>query len=213
MPIRKVDTHLHEKLVDPYFKELYELEQQKLAILKQIISYRIKHKLTQEKLAKKAGVTQQHISKIENGEFSSIVTLEKILLFIGFTVKITVVPLKTKTKNSILRACSQNKLQTAQFVRSQCREQLSLAIIAVTVKVYKVNPEVLFNAVKKPLLGKKTAVYLLKRYSGLTNQEIGAMFGISYQAVSKINKDMQRIIEEEKGIKKDIDMIMSHFKG
>ena len=113
MPIRKVDTHLHEKLVDPYFKELYELEQQKLAILKQIISYRIKHKLTQEKLAKKAGVTQQHISKIENGEFSSIVTLEKILLFIGFTVKITVVPLKTKTKNSILRACSQNKLQTA----------------------------------------------------------------------------------------------------
>ena len=54
------------------------------------------------------------------------------------------------------------------------------AIISVTAKVYKVKPEVLFKAVKKPLLGKKTAVYLLKRYSGLTNQEIGAMFGISY---------------------------------
>jgi len=87
------------------------------------------------------------------------------------------------------------------------------AIISAVAKVYKVKPGILFKAVKKPLVAKKTAVYLLKRYSGLTNQEIGAMFGISYSAVSKINKDMQRIVEEERGIKKDIDIIMSHFKG
>ncbi|MCK5494619.1 MAG: helix-turn-helix transcriptional regulator [Candidatus Omnitrophica bacterium] len=113
MPIKKVDTHLNEKLKDPYFRELYELEQQKLAILKQIIKYRIRHKLTQGKLAEKAGVTQQHISKIENGEFSNIITLEKILLFIGFTVKIKVVPLKDKLRDNILKACPKNKLQTA----------------------------------------------------------------------------------------------------
>jgi DNA-binding XRE family transcriptional regulator len=93
MKTEKVEEHLREKLKDPYFKELHELEEQKLAIVKPIIEYRIKHKLNQGDLAKIAGVTQQHISKIENGEFSNIATLERVLLFIGFTVKLEVIPL------------------------------------------------------------------------------------------------------------------------
>ena len=102
MRVERVDEHLKEKLKDPYFKELYELEEQKLAIVKRIIDYRIKHKMTQEQLAKMARVTQQHISKIENGEFSSIATLEKVLLFIGYTVKFEVVPLEKKVRAQIL---------------------------------------------------------------------------------------------------------------
>jgi len=94
MKIERVDEHLKEKLKDPYFRELYELEEQKLRIVKNIINYRIKNDLTQTDLAKKIGVTQQHISKIENGEFSSIATLEKVLLFIGYTVKIQATPLR-----------------------------------------------------------------------------------------------------------------------
>lgn len=104
--MREVDKHLEEKLKDPYFKELYELEEQKLNIVKRIVDYRIKHNLTQGQLAKKAGVSQQHISKIENGEFSNIATLEKILLFIGFKVKIEVVPLHKRIKEQILKARS-----------------------------------------------------------------------------------------------------------
>lgn len=84
MRLQKVNKHLKEKLKDPYFKELYELEEQKLKIVKRIIEYRVKNKLSQKQLADKVGVTQQHISKIENGEFSSISTLEKVLLFIGY---------------------------------------------------------------------------------------------------------------------------------
>lgn len=95
----RVKEHLKEKLKDPYFKELYELEEQKLSIVKQIINYRIKNKLTQKQLAEKAGITQQHISKIENGEFSSIMTLEKVLLMIGLTVKIKTVPVSQKVRN------------------------------------------------------------------------------------------------------------------
>ena len=101
---KKVDDHLKEELKDPYFKELWELEEQKLKIVKPIIAYRIKHKLTQGQLAKIIGVTQQHISNIENGEFSSIITLEKVLLHIGFTVKIKAVPLTTKARNHIKKA-------------------------------------------------------------------------------------------------------------
>jgi transcriptional regulator with XRE-family HTH domain len=104
--MREVDKHLEKKLKDPYFRELYELEEQKLDIVKRIVDYRIKHNLTQGQLAKKAGVSQQHISKIENGEFSNIATLEKILLFIGFKVRIEVVPLHKRIKEQILKARS-----------------------------------------------------------------------------------------------------------
>ena len=100
--LKKVDTHLKKKLKDPYFKELYELEKQKLKIAKKIIEYRIKHNLTQSQLAKRIGITQQHLSKIENGEFSNILTLEKVLLFIGYKVKITAVPLPTKIIKRVL---------------------------------------------------------------------------------------------------------------
>ena len=99
-----VNEHLQEKLKNPYFKELYELEQQKYDIVKKIIAYRIKNKITQSDLAKEAGVSQQHISKIENGEFSSITTLEKVLLHIGMTVRIKVVELNAVVKRKIKKA-------------------------------------------------------------------------------------------------------------
>lgn len=114
MRIERVDEHLKEKLKDPCFRELYELEEQKLEIVKRIVDYRIKHRLNQEDLAKRAGVTQQHISKIENGEFSSMATLEKILLYIGYTVKIQAIPLSHTIKERIERLVrSKRKLQVA----------------------------------------------------------------------------------------------------
>lgn len=104
MKEKTINEHLQEKLKNPYFKELYELEQQKYAIVKKIVEYRIKKKISQSALAKEAGVSQQHISKIENGEFSSIVTLEKVLLHIGMTVKMKAVELKTNVKKKIKKA-------------------------------------------------------------------------------------------------------------
>lgn len=103
MRAKPVDDYLKENLKDPYFREQYELDLEKLKIVKPIIAYRIKHNLSQGQLARKVGVTQQHISKIENGEFSSIATLSKVLLFIGFTVRLEAVPLSKKVQNRILK--------------------------------------------------------------------------------------------------------------
>ena len=104
----KVSDHLKEKIKDPYFKELYELEAQKYAIVEKIVEYRIKRKMSQEQLAEIVGVTQQQISKIENGEFSNVMTLEKVLLAIGMTVLIKAVPFKrvvhgTKKRSRLIR--------------------------------------------------------------------------------------------------------------
>lgn len=114
MKIKRADDLLKEDLKDPYFKELWELEEQKLEIVKPIIEYRIKHNLTQGQLAKKIGVTQQHISNIESGEFSSVATLEKVLLFVGYKVKMEAVPLTRSVRERILKFLnSHNKIQMA----------------------------------------------------------------------------------------------------
>lgn len=97
--LRRVDDHIKEMIrEDPEFKRLYEISQKRLEIVKPIIRYRIEHNLTQGQLAKKIGVTQQFVSKIELGEFSNIKTLEKVLAYIGFQVKIEAVPIKGKSE-------------------------------------------------------------------------------------------------------------------
>ena len=104
--MKAVNKHLQEKLRDPYFRELYELEAQKLGIVKKIIAYRLFHKLSQSALAKHAGVTQQHISKIENGEFSNIITLEKVLLLIGFKIRLNAVRLSQEERKLVATGTS-----------------------------------------------------------------------------------------------------------
>jgi len=114
MKEKKVNDLLNEDLKDPYFKELWELEEQKLEMVKPIIGYRIKNNLTQAELAKQIRVSQQHISSIESGEFSSVATLEKVLLFIGYKVKMEAIPLTKNVKSRILKSFHFNtKIQMA----------------------------------------------------------------------------------------------------
>ncbi len=98
MKAESVNKHLREKLKDPNFKARYEFDWERLEIAKRIIDYRIKNKLSQRQLADYAGVTQQHISKIESGEFSNISTLQKILFCTGHTVRMQAAPLNRASK-------------------------------------------------------------------------------------------------------------------
>ncbi len=84
--MKGVRKHLDEKMKDVRFKEHYELDLVKLEFIKPIIAYRIKHKLSQTALAKKAGISQQQISKVESGDFSNFDTVLKILFAIGITI-------------------------------------------------------------------------------------------------------------------------------
>lgn len=101
--LKEIDKHLERKLNDPYFKELYELEQQNLDLVKKIIAYRIDKDITQEELANKIGVTQQYISKIENCEVTNLDTLFRVLLYIGFRVKIEPRRIGPSTKRKVRR--------------------------------------------------------------------------------------------------------------
>ena len=92
----KVEDHLKELLKDPLFRELYALDTVKFELIKKILRYRIKHRLTQRQLAKKVGVSQQQISKIEEGEFSKLATIQKLLRAIGYHLAVAAVPIRQK---------------------------------------------------------------------------------------------------------------------
>ncbi len=95
----KVKSHLNDKLRNPQFKESYAIELFKAHIANELISIRVKTKTTQGQLARKIGVSQQVISKIENGEFESIKTVIRILLALNRRLTVILpspeVPLKS----------------------------------------------------------------------------------------------------------------------
>ncbi len=113
MKLEKVNQHLKQKLKDPYFKEMHALSQQKLEIVKKIIDFRIKHNMSQRTLADKARVTQQHISKVESGDFSNVTTVEKILLYIGYTIRMEAVPLSSHQFRKIEHHLSKSRPKAA----------------------------------------------------------------------------------------------------
>ena len=87
--LESVEEHLQEKLKDPSFREAYELEELKGKIALFVIQSRIKNKLSQRQLAKCAGITQQEVSRIENGEIGTLRMLCKVLYALGCGVEIS----------------------------------------------------------------------------------------------------------------------------
>ena len=61
---------------------------------------------------------------------------------------------------------------------------------------------------------RSVAIYLAKRYCGLSNQEIGEIFGgIHYSAVSKVSSRLEEEIKRDKRFNRLIDEIKSNVKA
>lgn len=91
--LKAVEEHLQEKRRHVSFRELQELDEEKLKVAKVIIGERIRRRLSQTALALKLGVTQQQVSKLENGDFDNLGTLQKVLSVLGYHVQVSAVPL------------------------------------------------------------------------------------------------------------------------
>ena len=71
-------SHLDEKLKDKEFTEIFQEEKQLLEMSLKVIEARKNAGLSQNELAHKANITQQQLSKIENGVNCNMLTFLKV---------------------------------------------------------------------------------------------------------------------------------------
>jgi hypothetical protein len=60
---------------------------------------------------------------------------------------------------------------------------------------------------------KQVAIYFIRRYTGLTNVEIGKIFKMRAQAVSKAGIKIERLMEENRKIRNKVKKLISIFQG
>lgn len=82
--------HLNECLKDGAFRKLYDEEKELLRLSLALQEARKNAGISQEEIAEQARLTQQQISKLENGENCNIMTYLKASQAIGF--KLTLQP-------------------------------------------------------------------------------------------------------------------------
>lgn len=91
--MKTFDKYLEEQLKDKEFKEEYKKISPELDIIKAMLDARKLQNLTQEELAKKTGIDQADISKLENGTRNPTINLLKRLAEgLGMDLKIEFVP-------------------------------------------------------------------------------------------------------------------------
>jgi predicted transcriptional regulator len=81
-------AHLQEKLQDERFRHLFDEEKELLQIGIEIAETRTKLGITQTELAKRASVTQQQVSKIENGVNCNVLTLLRVCRVLNLTCRV-----------------------------------------------------------------------------------------------------------------------------
>jgi HTH-type transcriptional regulator / antitoxin HipB len=90
--MNSLKKHLNEKLKDQRFKRLYEEERELADLSLRILKTREKMGMSQKEVAERARITQQQLSKIENGINCNLATFLKVCNALG--LKIDLEPLK-----------------------------------------------------------------------------------------------------------------------
>ena len=91
----KFDDFLNEQLNDVEIRSEYEALQPEHALIQAIIDARQESGITQKELAKRTGIAQGDISKLERGDVNpSIRTLQRLARGMGKVLKIEFIPEK-----------------------------------------------------------------------------------------------------------------------
>ena len=81
-------AHLKEKLQDERFRKMYEAERQLAELSLQLVMARIKSGWSQKEVAQHAKVTQQQLSRLENGASCNVTTLLKVCKALGLKLEL-----------------------------------------------------------------------------------------------------------------------------
>lgn len=87
--IYTLQDHIKESLKDPLFKKAWEESEAEYQVSRVLIAARVKRKISQQELARKANTTQAVISRLENMTANpSVGLLQKIAQALNLRVKI-----------------------------------------------------------------------------------------------------------------------------
>lgn len=86
-------------------------------------------------------------------------------------------------------------------------------IIAAVTRYYKVTIDELQKSKVRPMRAKHVLIYLLRKFTGLTNREIGERVGMRPSAVSKAGKSIEQFLDADRSMKRAIRTIVSNFEG
>ena len=86
-------------------------------------------------------------------------------------------------------------------------------VVRLVARAFKINEEVIQGKGSRANTARKVALYFAQRYTGLSNEAIGNLFGgIHYSAVSKASMRLKEEMMSDKKLLKLIDKLDSHFK-
>ena len=89
--------YLDEQLKDPAFRAEYDALEGEFALIRQLIDLRIKRGLSQREIAKRAGMQQPSIARLETGQTASLRTLRRVADALDADVRVTLVPRRAAT--------------------------------------------------------------------------------------------------------------------
>jgi chromosomal replication initiation ATPase DnaA len=79
-------------------------------------------------------------------------------------------------------------------------------------KQYDMAVDALKTSVTRPMTAKKMVIYLLKKKTGMTNEQIGGLFAMKLSAVSKAAKNFEKDILGNKRLGDTVKKISSSFE-
>jgi DNA-binding XRE family transcriptional regulator len=86
----------NELLSDPATRAAYDALEAEDQLIRQLIDLRIKRGLSQSALAKRAGLQQPALARVESGKTASLKTLRRVADALGADVKVSIVPRQAK---------------------------------------------------------------------------------------------------------------------
>lgn len=86
--MRTFNDHIEQKLKDERFRKMFEEERQMAELAVRLALARDKSGKSQQDIAKEARITQQQLSRLENGARCNVNTLLKVCKALGLTLEL-----------------------------------------------------------------------------------------------------------------------------
>ena len=84
--------YVNEQMKDPEFRAAYDALEPEYILIRQLIDLRIKRGLSQRELAKRAGMQQPTLARVESGKTGSLRTLQRVADALNADVRVSIVP-------------------------------------------------------------------------------------------------------------------------